>query len=264
MPKLIKLLEHLSFRNPAPKAEIYRLIEKHGLALEAVDCSYCPKTVGLRIKGERTLCSLWRTNANRSVRKVKKAIKKFLREYDRQHHPIVRQEPTLHELLRKFARLRGLPIEEKPNGLACRIGDEMVLMLFNKPVMSGGFIFYGMRTDFSARFAREKYFNKGMVEYLRKKLEESIEILELRAKIMDPEKLETAERMAKKRRKLQEVYDLLSSYPTSAEIKVTVKLPYAAGDKVKEAVISEDTFNALVCKLAEDEINRINEFVKSL
>ena len=81
---------------------------------------------------------------------------------------------------------------------------------------------------------------------------------------MDTEKLETAECMAKKRRKLQEVYDLLSSYPTKAEIKVTVKLPYAEGDKVKEAVISEDTFNILVCKLAEDEINRINEFVKSL
>lgn len=81
---------------------------------------------------------------------------------------------------------------------------------------------------------------------------------------MDPEKLETAERMAKKRRNLQEVYDLLSNYPTTAEIKVTVELPYAEGDKVKEAVISEDTFNALVCKLAEDEINNINEFVKSL
>ena len=78
---------------------------------------------------------------------------------------------------------------------------------------------------------------------------------------MDPEKLETAERMAKKRRKLQEVYDLLSSYPTKAEIKVTV---HVSPDKTKEAVISEDTFNALVCKLAEDEINNINEFVKSL
>ena len=30
MPNLIKLLEHLSFRNPAPKTEIHRLIEKHG------------------------------------------------------------------------------------------------------------------------------------------------------------------------------------------------------------------------------------------
>jgi hypothetical protein len=264
MPNLIKLLEHLSFRNPAPKTEIHRLIEKHGLALEAVGCSHCTKTIGLLIKGERTICSLWRTNANRSVRKVKKALKRFLREYDRQHRPMVRQKPTLHELLRKFAALRGLPIEEKPKGLACRMSDKTILTLFHRPVMHGRFTFYGMSTDLSKKYLRDKCFDKDMVEYLRKKLEESIEILELRAKIMDPEKLETAERMAKKRRKLQEVYDLLSSYQTIAEIKVTAKLPYAEGDKVKEAVISEDTFNALVCKLAEDEINRINEFVKSL
>lgn len=174
------------------------------------------------------------------------------------------QKLPLHELLRKFAMLKGLPIEEKPRGLACRIGDEMTLMLFNKPVVSGRFTFYGMNTDLSAKLFRDKYFDEGAMKYLRKKLEESIEILELRKRIMDPEKLETAERMAKKRRKLQEVYDLLSSFPTTAEIKVTVKLPYAKGDKVKEAVVSEDTFNALVCKLAEDEINNINEFVKSL
>lgn len=77
---------------------------------------------------------------------------------------------------------------------------------------------------------------------------------------MNPEKLETAERMAQKRRKLQEVYDLLSNHPNSAEIKISVNL----GVKSKEAVIREDTFNALVAKLAEDEINNINEFVKSL
>lgn len=174
------------------------------------------------------------------------------------------QKTPLHELLRKFAMLKGLPIEEKPRGLACRMSDKTILTLFHRPVMHGRFTFYGMSTDLSAKYARDRYYGKGMVDYLRNKLEESIEILELRAKIMDPEKLETAERMAKKRRKLQEVYDLLSSYPTIAEIKVTVKLPYAEGDKVKEAVISEDTFNALVCKLAEDEINRINDFVKSL
>lgn len=174
------------------------------------------------------------------------------------------QKQPLHELLRKFATLRGLPIGERPNGLACGMTDATILTLFNRPVIHGRSTFYGMRTDLSAGFLRNKYYDKGAVEYLRKELEESIEILELREKIMDPEKLETAERMAKKRRKLQEVYDLLSSYPTIAEIKVTVKLPYAEGDKVKEAVISEDTFNALVCKLAEDEINNINEFVKSL
>jgi hypothetical protein len=77
---------------------------------------------------------------------------------------------------------------------------------------------------------------------------------------MNPEKLETAERMAQKRRNLQEVYDLLSNHPNSAEIKISVNL----GVKSKEAVIREDTFNALVAKLAEDEINNINEFVKSL
>lgn len=264
MPNLIKLLEHLSFRNPAPKTEIHRLVEKHGLILESVDCSYYPKTVGLRIKGEGTICSLWRTNANRSVRKVKKALKRFLREYDRQHRPIVRQKPTLHELLLKYASLKGLLVEKKPKGLACRMTDRTILMLFYRPVAHGRFTYYGMSTDLSAGFLRNKYFDEGAVEYLRKKLEESIEILELRKKIMDPKNLETAERMAKKRQKLQEVYDLLSSYPTKAEIKVTVKLPYAEGDKVKEAVISEDTFNAIVCKLAEDEINRINEFVKSL
>lgn len=77
---------------------------------------------------------------------------------------------------------------------------------------------------------------------------------------MNPEQLETAERMAQKRRNLQEVYDLLSNHPNSAEIKISVNL----GFKSKEAVIREDTFNALVAKLAEDEINNINEFVKSL
>ena len=177
---------------------------------------------------------------------------------------MIEQKTPLHELLRNFARLRGLPIEEKPRGLACRMSDKTILTLFHRPVMHGRFTFYGMSADLSAGFLRDKYFDKDMMKYLRKELEESIEILELRANIMDPEKLETAERMAKKRRNLQEVYDLLSSYPTTAEIKITVKLPYEEGDKVKEAVISEDTFNALVCKLAEDEINRINDFVKSL
>ena len=174
------------------------------------------------------------------------------------------RKPTMHELLLKYASLKGLPVEKKLKGLACRMTDRTILTLFYRPVVHGRFTFYGMITDLSARFLRDKYFDEDRMKYLRNLLEESIEILELRAKIMDPEKLETAEFMAKKRRKLQEVYDLLSNYPMIAEIKVTVKLPYAEGDKVKEAVISEDTFNALVCKLAEDEINRINEFVKSL
>lgn len=174
------------------------------------------------------------------------------------------QKPPLHELLRKFATLRGLPVKETPKGLACRITDNTIITIFYRPVFKGHITAYGMKDDLSAKFLRTQFFDESLADYMRNKIEESIEILELRAKIMDPEKLETAECMAKKRRKLQEVYDLLSNYPTIAEIKVTVKLPYAEGDKVKEAVISEDTFNALVCKLAEEEINRINEFVKSL
>ena len=82
---VIKLVEHLSFRNPEPKTEIHRLIQKHELQLEAIDIKDYPKCVGLRVQGERGICSLWRTNANSSVRKVKKQLKKFLREYDRQH-----------------------------------------------------------------------------------------------------------------------------------------------------------------------------------
>ena len=174
------------------------------------------------------------------------------------------RKPPLHELLRKFATLRGLPVKETPKGLACRVKDNTILTIFYRPVPKGSYAAYAMKEDLSAKFLGVQYYNKDCADFMRNKIEESIEILELRAKIMDLEKLETAERMAKKRRKLREIFDLLSNYPTTAEIKVTVKPPHAEGDKVKEAVISEDTFNALVCKLAQDEINRINEFVKSL
>lgn len=77
---------------------------------------------------------------------------------------------------------------------------------------------------------------------------------------MKVENLETAERFAKKRRKLLDVYALLSAWVTSAEIKVVVRI----GDKVKEASISEETFNALMAKLVEDEINNIDKFVEQL
>lgn len=45
------------------------------------------------------------------------------------------QKQPLHELLRKFAMLKGLPIEEKPRGLACRMSDKTILTLFHRPVM---------------------------------------------------------------------------------------------------------------------------------
>ena len=77
---------------------------------------------------------------------------------------------------------------------------------------------------------------------------------------MDPKNLDTAERMAKKRRKLQEVYDLLSS-KIGAEIKVKVCVTPI---EVKEASISDDAFNDRVAKLVEEEINNVDKFVESL
>jgi len=82
---------------------------------------------------------------------------------------------------------------------------------------------------------------------------------------MEPKNLEAAERMARKRRELQALYNLLSSYPSQAIVTVTVPTNYAAdGRKQKEADIQSDTFNALMAGLVEKEIKNIDEFVKSL
>ena len=77
---------------------------------------------------------------------------------------------------------------------------------------------------------------------------------------MDIKNLETAERFAKRRRTLKEMYDLLSNYVSSAEVKVVVK----CFSPPKEASIQQDTFNALMCNLIEREINHIDEFVEKL
>ncbi len=77
---------------------------------------------------------------------------------------------------------------------------------------------------------------------------------------MKVENLETAERFAKKRRTLSEVGKLLESHPSSAEVIVRVNF----GSKVKEVSIQNDTFNALMYKLVESEIDNIDQFVKQL
>lgn len=82
---------------------------------------------------------------------------------------------------------------------------------------------------------------------------------------MKPENLEIAARSAQKRRELQAIHDILSSYVTSASVTVTVSTNYAAdGRKQKEATIQSDTFNALMAALVEKEIKNIDEFVKQL
>lgn len=77
---------------------------------------------------------------------------------------------------------------------------------------------------------------------------------------MNINNLETAERFAKKRRTLQQVADLLSSHVLSAKIKVVVD----TYDKPKEVIIQDEIFNALMYKLVEDELMKIDEFVKKL
>lgn len=77
---------------------------------------------------------------------------------------------------------------------------------------------------------------------------------------MKVENLETAERFSKKRRTLSEVGKLLEAHVSSAEVIVRVNF----GDKVKEASIQSDTFNALMYKLVESEIKNIDDFVEQL
>ena len=77
---------------------------------------------------------------------------------------------------------------------------------------------------------------------------------------MKVENLETAEMFSKKRRTLADVGKLLESYVNNAEVIVRVNF----GDKVKEASIKSDTFNALMYKLVESEIKNIDDFVEQL
>lgn len=83
--------------------------------------------------------------------------------------------------------------------------------------------------------------------------------------IMEPKNLEAAERMSKKRRELQAIHDILSSYVTSASVTVSIPDCFSPGvHQQKEATIQSDTFNALMAALVEKEIKNIDEFVKQL
>jgi hypothetical protein len=82
---------------------------------------------------------------------------------------------------------------------------------------------------------------------------------------MKPENLETAARFAQKRRELQALYDILSSYVTSASVTVSIPDCFSSGvHQQKQATIQSDTFNALMAALVEKEIKNIDEFVKQL
>lgn len=86
-----------------------------------------------------------------------------------------------------------------------------------------------------------------------------------KSSIMDPKNLEAAERMARKRRELQAIHDILSSYVTSASVTVSIPDCFSPGvHQQKQATIKSDTFNALMAALVEKEIKNIDEFVKQL
>jgi hypothetical protein len=82
---------------------------------------------------------------------------------------------------------------------------------------------------------------------------------------MDPKHLDTAARMSTQRRELQDIYDILSSYVTSASVTVSMPDCFSPGvHQQKQATIKSDTFNALMVALVEKEIKNIDEFVKQL
>ena len=78
-----ELIKYAAFPVPEPQDEIHVLLRKHGLVLERVECHNYPKIIGISpMYGNRVVCSLWRMSVKNSRRKIKKGIKKFLRQYD--------------------------------------------------------------------------------------------------------------------------------------------------------------------------------------
>lgn len=68
--------------------EIVRLLRKHDIRMCQILFRNHPKIIGFEERnGNSTkVCSLWRMNYRHgSIRKTKKAIKKFLRNYDKQN-----------------------------------------------------------------------------------------------------------------------------------------------------------------------------------
>ena len=178
------------------------------------------------------------------------------------------EQKSLTELLVEFARASGQMCRRKENGVVCVMNDARQLTLFDRPIIDSRMpkrLVYGIIYDPTNKFGMVKYVTDDIIEYMRKQLTEYLEQHELKQKIMDPKNLETAERMSKKRRELQAMLDLLTNYVSMASVTVTVPTTFAAdGHKQKEAAIQSDTFNALMAKLVESEIENIDEFVKSL
>lgn len=178
------------------------------------------------------------------------------------------EQKPLTGLLTEFAKAAGLRFRRDATGVTCETSNGILLTLFDRPVFDSRLptkLILGTFFDPKRKQLSMRYMTDDIAGYLRRKLTEYLELHELKQKIMDPKHLETAERMSKKRRELQALYNLLSNYHNSAIVTVTVPTNYAAdGRKQKEAAIQSDTFNAIMAALVEKAIKNIDEFVKLL
>lgn len=173
---------------------------------------------------------------------------------------------TLYDLATQYARLSGIPMNAVGDAMGFKTSSGEILTIYKEPLTLVT-SHEGTITIFGNLFGhgRLKILTNGTAAYLRKGLEEKIYILNLKATIMNPKNLETAERMAKKRRELQAMLELLTNYVSMASVTVTVPTTFAAdGHQHKQATIQSDTFNALMSALVEKEIASIDEFMKSL
>ena len=64
--------------------EIKQLVSKHDLVVQRVDVSNYPKIIGIGHRnGDVEVCALWRMSIHNSKKRIKKEMKKFLRNYDK-------------------------------------------------------------------------------------------------------------------------------------------------------------------------------------
>lgn len=172
---------------------------------------------------------------------------------------------TLYDLTTQYARLSGIPMNAVGDTVGFKTSSGEILTIYKEPLTLVT-SHEGTITIFGNLFGhgRLKILTDGTADYLRNVLEEKIYILNLKATIMNPKNLETAERMAKNRRKLKEIYDLLTNHISAAIVTVTVPTPLNPTKHQKTVSIQSEDFNTLMEKLVESEIENIDNFVKEL
>ena len=78
-----EMFENGALPMPEPRTEIHRLLVKNGLRIDVIDVKNHPHVIGISPEDSHTTCELWRMSTKTSQRKMKKALKKFLRTWDK-------------------------------------------------------------------------------------------------------------------------------------------------------------------------------------